>query len=90
MGGNAPPTIFGQELLKQDWLAKSLFYFAFFVDNVFTGNGIKFFDLHFFRHGFFVFGGGVEVPVAFAGNKFDFIAHCEIPLSYDAVFTHIR
>jgi hypothetical protein len=55
-----------------------------------TGYGIKFFDLHFFRHGFLVFGGGVKVPIAFTGNEFNFIAHCSVPLSCDAVFTHIR
>jgi hypothetical protein len=41
-------------------------------------HGIKFFDLHFFGHGAFVFGGCVEVPCAFAGHQFDFIAHCLI------------
>jgi hypothetical protein len=39
------------------------------------GYGIKFFDLHFFWHRLLIFGGGVEVAVAFTGNKFDFIAH---------------
>jgi hypothetical protein len=57
---------------------------------VLTGYGIKFFDLHFFRHGFLVFGGGVEMAVAFAGNEFDFIAHVSVLLSYYAVFTQIR
>jgi hypothetical protein len=41
---------------------------------VLAGYGIEFFDFNFFRLGFLVFGGGVEVSVAFAGNKFDFIA----------------
>ena len=75
---------------NRDAEAKQLFDFAFFVHNVLTGYGIKFFDLHFFRHGFLVFGGGVEMAVAFAGNKFDFIAHISVLLSYYAIFTQIR
>jgi hypothetical protein len=39
--------------------------FRFFVDHMFTRNGIVFFDLHFARHVFLVFGGGVVVAVAF-------------------------
>jgi hypothetical protein len=54
---------------------QQLFDFTFFVHNVLAGYGIEFFDFNFFRLGFLVFGGGVEVSVAFAGNKFDFIAH---------------
>jgi hypothetical protein len=67
----------------------SLFNFAFFVHDVLTDDRVKFFDLHFFRHRFLVFGGGVKVTCAFAGNKFDFIAHGFVLLSYSAVFTQI-
>jgi hypothetical protein len=45
-------------------------------------NRIEFFDLHFFGHGFFIFGRGVEVACAFAGNKFYFIAHCSVLLDF--------
>ena len=41
--------------------AKPLFQFGFFIDNVFAGNGVKFFDFQFARHGTFVFGSGVEM-----------------------------
>ena len=70
--------------------AKQLFDFAFFVHNVLTDDRIKFFDFHFFRLRFLVFGGGVEMAVAFAGNEFNFIAHVSVLLSYYAVFTQIR
>jgi hypothetical protein len=52
-----------------------LFDFSFFVNNVFAYNWIEFFDLHFFGHCPFVFGGGIEVSGSFSGNQFNFIAH---------------
>ena len=36
-----------------------LFQFGFFIDNVFAGNRIKFFDFQFAGHSAFVFGSGV-------------------------------
>lgn len=39
-----------------------------------AGDGIEFADLHFFRHGFFVFAGGVEMAGTGARFQFDFIA----------------
>jgi hypothetical protein len=68
------------ERLNQVFLlnAKQLLDFAFFIHNVLTDEWIKFLDFHFFRHRFLVFGGGVEVACAFAGNKFDFIAHVNL------------
>jgi hypothetical protein len=68
------PRVFRPSVLKTG-LQKQLLDFAFFVDNVLTDYWIKLFDLHFFRHRFLVFCGGVKVACAFAGNKFDFIAH---------------
>jgi hypothetical protein len=41
--------------------------FGFFVHHMFTYHGIKFFDLHFFRHVTFVFRGGVKVTGASTG-----------------------
>tara|TARA_B100001113_G_C20659078_1_gene427008 strand:+ start:38 stop:223 length:186 start_codon:yes stop_codon:yes gene_type:complete len=40
---------------------RNLFDFSFFVYNVLTNNGIKFFDLEFLRHGALVFVSGIEV-----------------------------
>jgi hypothetical protein len=54
---------------------KSLFDFSFFVNDMFTNNGIKFLDLHFFGHSALVFGRGIKVPRAFGRNQFNFIAH---------------
>ena len=55
-----------------------------------ANDGIVFFDLHFFRHGFFVFSGGVEMASAFARNQFDFVTHILIPLNFFAAATDIR
>jgi hypothetical protein len=84
-----PPTN-KPNIAEQNSTQECLLDFAFFIHNVFTDHRIKFFDLHFFRHRFFVFGGGVKVACAFAGNEFDFIAHGLVLLSYRAVFTRIR
>jgi hypothetical protein len=56
-----------------------LFQFSFFVNNVFTGYWVKFFDFQFARHSTFVFSSCVEVTSTSAGLQFDFIAHCSNP-----------
>ena len=56
-----------------------LFQFSFFVNNVFTGYRVKFFDFQFARHSTFVFSSCVEVTSTSAGLQFDFIAHCSNP-----------
>jgi hypothetical protein len=38
-----------------------LFQFSFFVQDMLTSNWIKFLDLHFLRHGTFVFSSGIEM-----------------------------
>ena len=47
---------------------------GFFVHHMLPSFGIKFFDLHLLRHGFLVFGGGVEVPGSSRGLQFDLFA----------------
>jgi len=56
-----------------------LFQFGFFVNNMFTGNRIKFFDFQFAGHSAFVFGSGIEMTSTCTGFQFDFIAHCSNP-----------
>ena len=56
-----------------------LFDFSFFVHHMLTNNRIKFFDLHFFRHGAFVFICGVEVASFGAGNESYFVTHLSTP-----------
>ena len=66
---------------KQELFLKEtgLFQFSFFVNNVFTGYWVKFFDFQFARHSTFVFSSCVEVTSTSAGLQFDFIAHCSNP-----------
>ena len=65
-----------QELFLEE---TGLFQFSFFVNNVFTGYWVKFFDFQFAGHSAFVFGSGVEMTSTSTGFQFDFIAHCSNP-----------
>ena len=71
-------------------VVKTLLDLAFFVSHMLTDHGIKFFDLHLFRHVLFVFGRGIEVAGAGARYQFDLVAHRVIPRSdVIAAFTDI-
>jgi hypothetical protein len=59
---------------------RQLLDFGFFEHHVLTDFGIKFFDLHFFRHGAFVLGCCVEIASASSGHKTNLIAHDVTPL----------
>ena len=54
---------------------------GFLVDDMLAHNRIKFLDFHLFRHGAFVFGGGVEVTRASSRFQFNFVAHDIEPLT---------
>jgi hypothetical protein len=56
---------------------------------VFADNGIKFFDLHLFRHCPFVLCRCVKVAGSFGRNQFNFVAHFCILLTVVAGFTQI-
>jgi hypothetical protein len=59
---------------------RQLLDFSFFEHHVLTDFGIKFFDLHFFRHSAFVLCGCVEIASASSGHKTNLIAHDVTPL----------
>ena len=59
-----------QELFLEE---TGLFQFSFFVNNVFTGYWVKFFDFQFARHSTFIFSSCVEVTSTSTGLQFDFI-----------------
>jgi hypothetical protein len=68
--------------------AKKLFQLGLFVHYMLAGDGIEFADLHFFRHGFFVFAGGVEMAGTGAGFQFNFVAFaCHDPFSLNRFAT---
>lgn len=49
-------------------------------------------DLHLFRHGALVFGGGIEMPGSRAGHQLDLVSHGFSPLNLSnplATGTHI-
>ena len=54
---------------------QTLFDLAFLVDHVLPDHGIKFLDLHFFRHVFLVFGGRVEVAGSSTRDELDLVTH---------------
>ncbi len=64
----------------------TLLDFAFLVRHMLTGDGIKLLDFHFFGHGLFVLGGGVEVTRAGSRFQFNFFAHDVCPLSLKSGF----
>jgi hypothetical protein len=59
-----------------------LFQLGFFIDNVFAGYRVKFFDFQLAGHSTFVFGSGVEVTSTGGRFQFDFIAHGSVSLIY--------
>jgi hypothetical protein len=61
-------------LLDKQTAKYALFKLGFLVSHMLAGNGIVFADLHFLRHGLFVFGRGVEMTGARRGLQFDFFA----------------
>jgi hypothetical protein len=71
---------------------KYLFDFRFFVDNMSTDERIEFFDLHLFRHGFFILSGRIKMASAFGRYQFNFITHGVnlLKLGFYTAFTHIR
>jgi hypothetical protein len=66
-----------------------LFNFGFFVNDMSANHRIKFFDLHFLRHVFFVFSGGIEVASAFSRNQFNFVTHVLFSLNLLAAAAHV-